>query len=382
MQTTTMISLQSSKVHVSSSSGFALAAFVRDQCNALKKPYKYEFAIPFWIQRMHVLPGNKTLYCPVEKVATTFWRRVIYQANHRSVIRHPYQVSIYMALSQNFHYPDKEQSAETLKSDFKFFFVRNPFHRILSAYIDKIFVPNPQFWDQFGRHSIQMFRKNDSRLCYHDATFSEFVQFVVWSVGHLKNIDPHFLPATEMCVPCTMDYSFIGKMESFSDDIYPVLEKIQLGTAIPVLKEDLNEFSNIDALQDSIFSPYGWKLEILQCMSWYEALRRVWRKLQMRGLIDVDHKFLLDKKAAEKLSKENFLEIAKRAWKESDVNKLKKQKIDVFIEMYRSVPINVLKKFVTAYKIDFHLYNYDPSPQEIFNRTLSYTRHNFADFRN
>lgn len=158
------------------------------------------------------MSGNNSLYCPVEKVATTFWRRVIYQTWHTREINHPYEVSISQALLQHFNHPPKSYTMDYLKSKFKFFFVRDPFHRILSAYIDKIFVPNPQFWEQFGKPSIRLFRKQgNNQTCYHDASFSEFVQFVIWSLKNFKKVDPHFLPATEMCVPCAMDFSFVGR---------------------------------------------------------------------------------------------------------------------------------------------------------------------------
>lgn len=204
------------------SSGYRLATYVKEQCKKLRKPYPFEFSHSFWIHRMHLIRvhrhvherrtnDTKKLYCPVEKVGTTFWRRAILQANFLKRVRHPYQIPINKALSQNFLYPNENATANMFKDNFKYFFVRNPFHRILSAYIDKLFVPNPQFWNQFGKHSVQMFRVNDSRTCYHDATFSEFVQFVVWSVRHMKHVDPHFLTSSVMCLPCSMEYSFIGK---------------------------------------------------------------------------------------------------------------------------------------------------------------------------
>lgn len=169
-------------------------------------------------------------------------------------------------------------------------------------------------------------------------------------------------------------------MESFSSDIYPVLEKLHLEQAIPALEKDLKKFSDLDALQDSIFSPYSWQEDIIKCMDWKEALQRVWRKLQMRGLIELDKKFPLTRTAADKVNRTEFLEMATQAWKTSDPVKLKKQKKDVFIEMYRSVPINVLLKLVKTYRVDFSLYDYEQYPDEIFNRSLQFTPRNFADF--
>jgi hypothetical protein len=170
-------------------------------------------------------------------------------------------------------------------------------------------------------------------------------------------------------------------MESFREDMFPVLENLQLENAIPFLEDGLKEKSVFDALEDSIFSPYSWRKDILRCMGWHEALQRIWRKLQMRGLIGMDKTFPLTRYASARISKEMFLETAKSAWRSSNSSKLKKQKSEVFIEMYRSVPVDVLKHFAANFELDFHLFDYDPSPKEIFDRTKSSSRRHFADFR-
>ena len=169
-------------------------------------------------------------------------------------------------------------------------------------------------------------------------------------------------------------------METFREDMFPVLEKLHLKHAIPPLKDGLKEMAVLDALEDSIYSPYSWMEDILKCMSRHEALRRIWRKLQMRGLIDLDQKFPLTRYSSLRISKELFLEAAKSAWRNSDSSKLKKQKREVFIEMYRSVPLYVLKQFAPVYELDFHLYGYDAYPKEIFDRTIPFTRQNYTDF--
>ncbi|KAL4228542.1 hypothetical protein ACF0H5_011592 [Mactra antiquata] len=246
--------------------GTKLAEVVKSHCSSNIQTYKRgsRGLEAFLIHQMHyVIHGSNQLYCPVEKVASTFWRRFIYQVNHKESVQHPYQVSISQALRQQFSHPNVN-TTEGFADHFKFLFVRDPYHRILSAYIDKLFVPNPSYWKRFGVHAIKMFRSDDDRKCFHDVTFSEFVQFVVWSITYHKHIDPHFLPASEMCLPCSMNYTYI-------DDAIPIFEYFGLYNTVPVLKKDLKEYSDIDAIEDSIFSPFSWRDEIVTCMGWYEA---------------------------------------------------------------------------------------------------------------
>ena len=54
-------------------------------------------------------------------------------------------------------------------------FTREPYSKLLSGYIDKLFAPNPYFWNVIGRFIIQKFRKYPSLRsleCGHDVTFT------------------------------------------------------------------------------------------------------------------------------------------------------------------------------------------------------------------
>ncbi|KAH3806682.1 hypothetical protein DPMN_135006 [Dreissena polymorpha] len=159
---------------------------------------------------MHLIPNDNGLYCPVEKVGTTFWRRFIYQTLNTNKFRHLYQVPIWLALSENYPYPSKGATRQNISEYFKFMFVRDPYQRIFSAYVDKVFVPNPMFWERFGKPSIQLFRENDTRRCFHDASFLEFVRFATWAEENKQMLDQHFMMATELCIPCITNYTFIG----------------------------------------------------------------------------------------------------------------------------------------------------------------------------
>jgi len=263
---------------------------------------------------------------------------------------------------------------------FKFFFVRNPYHRILSAYIDKVFVPNPLFWHRFGKPSIQMFRKNDSRECFHDPTFAEFVQFVTWSEKNKRMIDPHFLMSTEMCIPCIANYTFIGKMESFKDDALAIFEKFNLSSMSHSMERQMKSYADDDAIYDSIASPFSWKKDITPCMTWHEALLRIWRKLQLRGIIEMSIKLPVNENNADNVTQDDFIRLANEARSISDQQKLKQQKKEMFIKFYQSVPVKAVHALRKAFERDFFLFDYESTPNEIFNRSKDDINLKYANF--
>lgn len=266
-------------------------------------------------------------------------------------------------------------------------FVRDPYHRLLSAYVDKPFVPNPMFWERFGKPAISHFRSKPgrdsaiTRKCYHDVTFTEFLKFVVDAETTKEQIDGHFQKASEMCVACSMNYSFVGKMETFQSDSYDVMKHIGLGRHAEAMKTNLRDLTEVDAIRDSIDSPFHWKRGILRCMTWREALLRIWRKLQIRGLVGIEQQFPIEVGHTPHVKKEQFIQMALDARQRSDPLKLAKQKHEIYLEMYRMVPGEVLDRISSVYSSDFYLFAYNNKPLEIFGRNSPFVPKNYSDFR-
>ena len=179
--------------------------------------------------------------------------------------------------------------------------------------LDKVFVPNPTFWDKFGKPSIKTLRENATKTsikCGHDPTFSEFVQFVIWSLSNKQLTDNHFIPVSEQCLPCDMNFTFVGRMESATSDFHVLLDHFGLSQILCLTADD--------AIADRFNSPFCWKKSILNSMNWNEALMRVWRKLQIRRLIGISQIYPLTKtKASEKESSE-FIKLVKAARQRSN----------------------------------------------------------------
>lgn len=114
---------------------------------------------------------------------------------------------------------------------FRFTFVRNPFTRILSAYLDKIAQPQAVFLGDLG---IEQQRP---------LTFLEFLQRL--DQGFL-NANAHWAPQAVMFNPATFD--FIGRVETLERGMAHVLEHV-FGTAgAPLATKEAGRRNTVDLL--------------------------------------------------------------------------------------------------------------------------------------
>jgi hypothetical protein len=107
------------------------------------------------------------------------------------------------------------------KEFFKFCFVRNPYTRILSAYLDKIASKNE---DTFRKHCIYTQLGYDFRSTEQTISFKDFVRSI--STHPIKMMDPHWRPQYYQTLQDFVDYDFIGRFESIERDIEFVVKKI------------------------------------------------------------------------------------------------------------------------------------------------------------
>ncbi len=102
---------------------------------------------------------------------------------------------------------------------FKFCFVRNPYTRLLSCYLDKI--QKDQF--QNRQIKIQLGRRPDSQK---EITFNEFVDSVIKQP--VMFMDQHWRTQYYQTFQSNIDYDFIGKFENFEEDLFFVLDQLAI----------------------------------------------------------------------------------------------------------------------------------------------------------
>lgn len=103
------------------------------------------------------------------------------------------------------------------KDYFRFCFVRNPYNRLLSCYLDKI--AGPEKYKE--RISLLDFMGLDAN---HQLSFREFVE-AIESQSPLE-MDYHWRHQSYLTCQTTIQYDFVGKLESFDFDFKKVSEHL------------------------------------------------------------------------------------------------------------------------------------------------------------
>jgi len=146
-----------------------------------------------------------------------------------------------------------EQLAE-LEDFFKFTFVRNPYTRILSSYLDKITT------------GIKARYIRDNRENGILPSFSQFCQYL--NSGGLY-MNAHWAPQTSLMLLPIDQFDFIGRVESFSRDLSFVASHVALNNPIEPPKRHFDHRSsqtNADARIEQYYDD--------QCL---EIVRRLYR---------------------------------------------------------------------------------------------------------
>ncbi|KAK7090039.1 hypothetical protein V1264_009894 [Littorina saxatilis] len=316
--------------------------------------------------------------CPIAKIGSTFWAR-FYQVLRESdsgTLRSPYSVPLkgvenIRCLNENASLPAKGNS-RLLKATF----VREPFSRVFSAYVDKLISPNPIYWNQWGKRAMKRDGVTSDRVrCGQGVTFRQFLRDVNARLWRENN---HVIPMAGMCDPCKESFDVIGKMETFPADLNYIMSKINV-----TFKRDikLSRETKLDAIYDSIQGPFGWMNKIKACISTPEMGRRIWRKLQIRGLISSDLDYPVGEKDLTHMTVEEFNNIAAKAHdKSTDKRRLSLQKKRAFVEAFRTLSLDDVRDYVRVYQDDFDAFGYDKTPSSVFTRDGHFVDTEALDF--
>ena len=159
----------------------------------------------------------KILFCYIPKIACTQWKTVMASLNRT-------KPKYWIHDARNFrfldHYPADEANM-MLKTYFKIVFVREPFERLLSAYLDKFFSGDPAFHYNYGRRIIERYRPG-GKPEDKNITFDEFLNYVL----HIGNgyWNEHWQTYDKLCHPCGIHYDFIGRFENLEQEARFALE--------------------------------------------------------------------------------------------------------------------------------------------------------------
>lgn len=173
---------------------------------------------------------HNMLYCPIPKSGWSSWKRVLFYIN--GVIK-SMDVEIGITSDRKARVSDMSGLAilKTNKTGrfrpFTFAFVRNPWERLVSAYINKALDWNytrilhtPCEWE-----SMKPYRPPIS--------FVQFLQCISDHARAKKKLDMHWTPMWMLCDFCQINYNAVGHMETVSADAQYVIERLALNIEFP-----------------------------------------------------------------------------------------------------------------------------------------------------
>ena len=317
-----------------------------------------------WFTGLYLSISQNVFYCPIEKTGSTEWRLLFKNASNHGV-------TVETIGSTPFPFIPLETIQPYRHSPIRFLFVREPYHRLVSAYVDMFLSPNVDFWSSFGRYIVNKFRANASRLsrkCGHDVTFAEFIAYVIDAEKTGVRTNGHFSPQVHHCHVCEFPYTHLGHLETLPEDREFLLNAMDF----PV---DYVKDYPIENLQRQVQWYLGEKERYRACVTVGEALRRLWQKLKIRGYLHKDIRYPLTTQQSEYISVRAFVSIGSKA-----IELSKKVSADLkgnrrlsVIEAFQTVPDAQKRELQTLFRWDFELFGYDPHPPEVFNETVKST---------
>lgn len=169
---------------------------------------------------------NNYIYCAVPKVASTTIKGILFSLRNDSHKVRKFSVhtpSLWQHMSQF----NITENSKRLATHFKFLFVREPFHRLLSAYKDKFCGNNRIYTNGYRRMIVQAFRPQDTETIgttANNVTFNEFLRYILTYPDYLISRDDHWKQYRHLCFPCIIQYDFIGHYETLEDDAIYLLK--------------------------------------------------------------------------------------------------------------------------------------------------------------
>ena len=334
---------------------------------------KYRGA-PVWVYKPKSLA-----YCVLPKVGTTFWKRIFRFLSHdyrvRRNVSRPSDIdrnTVHMFQTKNISVQRlSSQSVRKFISEKKinsFMFSRDPYSRLWSGYLDKVYLP--QFQRGIGIAIVKTVNRNATALdksCGNNVTFAEFVEHVIRIVSSGKNLDNHFNPIFKECSPCHVSFDVLGKMETFQKDSEYIFNNFGLRNLSKLVSFSLNPKEETHMLIEFIFN-----LES-KCTPRAYITERIWKSFQFNGYISKD--IPLPSSCIPRLSNctkpkamEIFEEEVVKAINESafDKQKLKIQKRSFLVEAYKQLPVELLRKIPLQFRQDFEIFGYEKYPKDIY----------------
>jgi len=355
---------------------------IRQACSSSGTPQPTSFKVENIGHNVFFENTHGVLFCGLPKVSSTFWTEVLAVLRKGDKYDSPFQLNLSMALKivPRFEAVKKAFGKQTLQRMLQrstsFMFTRDPYARLYSGYVNKIYSPNMMYW-QYGRRIAQTTKVNPSNmsLAYgHDISFRELIQYLLqlWKDG--KPIDSHFRSMSEQCDPCALPFDFIGHLETLKEDAEYLLQTWR--SQYLDFKLKFNDFENESFIEMSIrrikvlFQVRSTILKMGYPL--HNIFLRVWSDFQIRGFISKQCEYPFTKSEIMNVTENQFVDAFKSALGRRHADDdVKGQRQEAMIQAYRTIPLNEMEQLQRYVQKDCKLFGYDERPQTLFDRRTS-----------
>ena len=250
----------------------------------------------------------------------------------------------------------------------RFVFVsRDPFSRLYSAYIDRIFLPSMSYRlakdvaRSMGTHN------SDTKHCANDVQFADFLKYIADRVLHDKPLNRHWTPMYTLCNPCNVDIISVVKLESFTSDVHFALQRAGVSPDIrEVVDNELNQHRVEQTVRGMVEGIIRLSHFAENCMNPTEVARRIWVAFQVQGYINdtITFPFAIVNTELKASNHTFYSDVIMKTMQTypltSEDRKLQRRRF--LVNAYAGLTKTLLEKIVTIYQQDFLLYDYSDSP--------------------
>ncbi|KOB67255.1 Chondroitin 4-sulfotransferase [Operophtera brumata] len=207
-------------LELTQSLNLARQELISEKCRTLPPKYLLNDLPASQLEHILVDEKHKLLYCYVPKVACTNWKRILMilagKWNDTDVLAIPASLAHTPGLFRTLSTVEKPERDFMLENYHKMIIVRNPFERLLSAYRNKL------------EGDLPKNPSNESLEYGRDVTFKEFAMFLTKKSSEMADVvnNEHWQPTTNLCHPCHIKYTLVGKYETLLDDSLLALHSI------------------------------------------------------------------------------------------------------------------------------------------------------------
>lgn len=208
----------------------ALHRFLQKSREFQRSPRARKTALDWPLAQVFVSRPAKVIYCPIGKNACTFLKTEVARSaglpQFNEIARDIHFTTDYICtgLQLSDYPPERAKRLMTAPQFFKFAVLRDPFDRLLSAYIEKFVMGRLQPANIHHTKSIVVPVQRAAGLSTPDfdqgITFRQFIEFV--SKANAAKLDPHWRP--QICYLQGINYTRLFRIDQL-DEVMDILEE-------------------------------------------------------------------------------------------------------------------------------------------------------------